>query len=323
MRIIITGASGFVGNGLARHLCHRPDALGRPISKLILADLTEPSDLRALQDYAFAEWRCGDLTDPSYLDQLLDEPVDCLFHLASLPGSLAEQKPELGWSVNLQAPLLLARRLADQSRLGVITPRVVFASTIAVYGPMGPEAVTEDHPAIPAISYGAHKLMTEIGLADLSRRGEVDARSIRLPGIVARPETESGHGSAFMSLLFHKARSGSPYVSPVSPQATSWWMSLETCIANLVNAAAVETDGLPASRSWQLPSLHASVGRIIAALEGRFGAESTAKFSFEPDPKIEALFGRLPPLQTPRAEAAGFVQDEDANALVESVFRNT
>jgi nucleoside-diphosphate-sugar epimerase len=316
MRVIITGAGGFVGNGLARYLRANPDALGRPISTLVLADLTQG----IMPLGTGVEWRCGDLADPAYLDLLLEEPVDCLFHLASLPGSLAERQPERGWDVNLQAPLVLAERLARQARARGAVPRVVFASSIAVYGSLGSDPVTEAAAPHPAISYGAHKLMVEILLADFTRRGELDARSLRLPGIVARPISESGHGSAFMSLLFHKALAGAPYTCPISREATAWWMSLHTCIANLVHAACMEPVGLAPARSWQLPVLHASVGEIIAALNRRLDGICAAQFRFDPDETTEGLFGRLPPLQTPMANKTGFVADLDADALVENVL---
>lgn len=320
MRVVITGASGFVGEGLARHLQRHPHALGRPLSELILADLARRWDSHADLGSDLVEWRCGDLADPTYLDFLLRDPVDCFFHLASVPGSLAERQPELGLSINLLAPIGLAQRLARQGREGRGVPRVVFASTIAVHGPLGSEPVAEDREPSPAISYGAHKLMTEVLFADLSRRGEIDACCLRLPGIVARPAAESGHGSAFMSLLFHKARSGEPYTCPVSRDATAWWMSLKTCVANLVHAGNLDAAGPIWRRTWQLPALHASVDEIVVALGKRFGPASTGRFRFEPDAGIEALFGRFPPLETLQAKLADFIMDRDPDTLVANVF---
>jgi nucleoside-diphosphate-sugar epimerase len=320
MRVVITGAAGFVGSGLARYLCEHPDALGRPISRLVLADLAGNETDQAQQHPNGVEWRFGDLTNAAYLDSLLVEPVDCFFHLASLPGAVAETKPELGWSVNLCAPMALADRLARQGRKSGRAPRIVFASSIAVYGPLGASRANEHQVPHPAMSYGAHKLATEILLADLSRRGDIDARSLRLPGIVARPASESGHGSAFMSMLFHKAAAGEAYVCLVSAEATCWWMSLATCVANLCHAAKLETNAVPLSRIWQLPVLHASVGEILGAIANRLGPESTSRFRFERDEAVEARFGRFPDLAAPDAIAAGFVADAHPRALVTSIF---
>lgn len=316
MRVVITGAAGFVGQGLASYLSGHPDAFGKPIAKLVLADriATEPANS------AVAEWQCGDLSDSAYLDALLDEPVDCLFHLASVPGALAESQHALGWSVNLMAPLKLAEGLASQGRATGRVPRVVFASSIAVYGPLGPGPVSDDQTPRPAISYGAHKLMTEILFADLSRRGEIDARSLRLPGIVARPPSESGHGSAFMSLLFHRAVARETFVCPVSRAATAWWMSLSCCVANLVHAANLSPGSVPASRSIQLPVVHANVGEIVDALSRYLGAASVSQICFEPDETIENLFGRFPRLAAPDAVSVGFESDRDADTIVANVL---
>ena len=319
MRVVITGASGFIGRGLAEHLCREPHALGRPISALVLADLAANEISSDVAPNLAVEWHLGDLANPADLDGLLRQPVDCVFHLASLPGSAAEGAPERGLAANLSAPLALATRLARQARERGIVPRIVFASSIAVYGPLGPGVVGEDVVPHPAISYGAHKLMTEVFLADLSRRGEIDSRSLRLPGVVARPMAESGHGSAFMSLLFHKAARGEPYICPVDPEATAWWLSREVCIANLSHAARMEVAALPASRVWQSPALHAPIADIVSALTRRFGTSSTSAFRFEPVEAIEAQFGRLPSLSTPRAIADGFRVDADPDALVAAV----
>jgi nucleoside-diphosphate-sugar epimerase len=316
VRVVITGAGGFVGQGLAGYLSSCPDALGKPIAKLVLADRIATETANS----ASAEWQCGDLSDSTYVDSLLAEPADCLFHLASVPGATAERQNALGWSVNLMTPLKLAERLASQGRATGHTPRVVFASSIAVYGPLGPGPVSDDHTPRPAISYGAHKLMTEILLGDLSRRGEIDARSLRLPGIVARPLSESGHGSAFMSHLFHRAVAGEAFVCPVSRAATAWWMSLSCCVANLVHAAKLSPDCLPVSRSFQLPAVHATIGDIVGALSRHLGAASVGKFCFEPDETIENLFGRFPRLAASNALSVGFESDGDADTIVANVL---
>lgn len=315
MRVLVTGAAGFVGAGLVRRLVEEPELLGRPIDELVLADRAD-SDLELPE---FVSWHCGDLADTAYLDALLRERVDVLFHLASIPGAAAERLPDGGEAVNLCASLALARRLAKQERQD-LPPRIVFASTIAVYGSLNKGRFSESVIPRPTLSYGAHKLMTEIHLADLSRRGVIDARSLRLPGIVARPPAETGHGSAFLSQIFHKARAGEAFLCPVLPDATSWWMSRRLCVENLVHAAAPERTSLPASRVWQSPALHAELGEVIAALGRRFGNASISGFAYEEDEATRRLFGSLPPIETPLADRAGFARDGNADELVANIF---
>lgn len=301
MTILVTGAGGFVAQGLVA-------ALHAGGADLLLTDRFEGTGP--------GRWLPGDLADPAHLDALAAHPVEAVFHLASVPGSLAERNPDLGRSVNLLAPEALFHRLAEYGN----APRVVFASSVAVYGSLPDGPVTEDRRPSPELSYGAHKWMTEILLADMSRRGVVDAVSLRLPGIIARPPLETGHGSAFMSQIFHKAASAGAYVCPVRPAATCWWMSRAACVANLLHAARMDTAGLETSRVVQLPVLHASVAEVLDALRQTFGADALAGITHAPDERIEGLFGRLPPLSVPNALEAGFVPDKDLKTLIENAL---
>jgi nucleoside-diphosphate-sugar epimerase len=196
----------------------------------------------------------------------------------------------------------------------------VFASSVAVYGMVGLESVLESRTPEPTLSYGAHKWATELLLADYSRRGELDACSLRLPGIVARPSAETGHGSAFMSHIFHALLSARTYTCPVSADATAWWMSRQRCLDNLIHAAGLPAAAMPASRCWQPPVLQASVAEVVQAIAQRLGRDPQAWIRYAPDARIEALFGRQPPVLTPRAEAAGFAHDGSVHALVEHVL---
>ncbi|HEY1392304.1 MAG TPA: hypothetical protein VFV25_02970, partial [Methylibium sp.] len=169
----------------------------------------------------------------------------------------------------------------------------------------------ESTPPAPALSYGAHKLMAEIQLADLSRRDLLDGLSLRLPGIVARPPSTTGHGSAFMSELIRRLRAGEPYDCPVSAVARCWWMSRRCCVSNLLHAAGIDTQRLPPQRVVQLPVIAATVHEVAMA-----AADQAPQVRYQPDERLEAVFGRMPALHAPQARELGFVDDGSLDNLV-------
>ena len=318
MHVVITGAGGFVGAALVTRVRAQPQVLASagPL-RLTLVDRVAP----AAPALPGERWHVGSFADPALLASLNDDPPRCVFHLASMPGALAEREPALGVQANLLDTVALLESLAGSVRKGSASvPRLVFASSVAVYGAIGPETMQETQAPQPTLSYGTHKWATELLLADYSRRGELDACTLRLPGVVARPPAEIGHGSAFMSQIFHALRSGQPYNCPVSPQATAWWMSLERCLDNLLHGASLPASAMPASRCWQPPVLCASVDAVVKAIALQTGRDADTCLRYVPDSRIEALFGRQPDLQAPLAQMAGFVHDGSVQALVARVL---
>lgn len=305
-RVLVTGAAGFVGRVLVRRLL--TDGLdGRPVEALVLADLA----LADFPDDGRLHKIEGSLAEPGVLARAMAEPVDAVFHLASVPGGAAEKNPDLGRRVNLDATL----QLVDLLRAQGTAARLIFASTIAVYGEPLPAMVDEHTPAAPALSYGAHKLACEILIADAARRGWVQACSLRLPGVVARPGDGAGLISAFMSQLFWKLRAGEPIVLPVSAEGRAWWISVGACVDNLLHAACIETQALGPRRMVQMPALHLAMADVVAALIRAYGADRQALVSFAPQARVQALFASYPPLQTPTADALGFCHDGSVDVL--------
>jgi nucleoside-diphosphate-sugar epimerase len=304
MRVLVTGAGGFVGLALAGHLLREGQVAGQRIASLALLD-------RQLAARPGAQSIEGDLGDRATLARIAAFNPDTVFHLAAVPGGAAESDYANGRRVNLDATLALFETLAALRKPVV----VVYASTIAVYGAHLPDPVTPGTPLRPALTYGAHKLACETLLADFSRRGLLDGRSLRLPGIVARPRGAGGGlKSAFMSELLHALAAGEAFTCPVGPGATAWWMSAQCCAGNLVHAAGMDVRQADFRRAWPLPVLRASIGQVVEAAADLF--PSTAQIAYRPDDALEAVFGRYPRLDDTEARALGLRCDGSLRELL-------
>ena len=311
LRVLVTGAGGFIGRVLVAHLL--ADGIeGRRVERLVAVDVA----VDGLADDARVQALCGSIAKAGVLEQALAEPVEAVFHLASVPGGAAERAPDAARRVNLDATARLLELLRAQAESTQCVARLVFASTIAVYGEALPDVVDEDTRCAPALSYGAHKIAAEILIADAARRGWVEACSLRLPGVVARPGDGAGLVSAFMSQLFWKLAQGEPIVLPVSADGTAWWISVAACVDNLVHAAGIDTAALGPACVVQMPALHLAMRDVVNALVRTHGEYRRPLVSYAPQEIVQRLFGSYPPLLTPRAEALGFRHDGDADALV-------
>ncbi len=313
---MVTGAGGFAGAALARRLIGLRGQAGYfgDIASLVLVD----REITAKPDAPFVRVVEGDITDRQVQEDATGTGVDCLFHLAAIPGGAAEADELRGRAVNFDA----ARDLVDALCQHRNRPRVVFSSSIGVFGTPMPEAIGDGTYPVPSMTYGAQKLMVETLLADASRRGRIDARSVRLPGIVARPRQKTGHISAYMSEIFHALLAGEPFVCPVSAGAQSWLMSLRCCVDNLLHAAQIPAEALDNRRAWTLPALRLSMADLAEAIGRVAGREVSHLVRYEPIEEIEAQFGRYPPLSTPRADALGFRHDGSTEELVRNAIRH-
>ena len=305
MRVLITGGGGFIGAHLADLLRERGELGGRRIGALALADQTLP-------EMAGETAIRGDLTQPAVMAKVATFRPDVIFHLAAVPGGASEADYALGRRVNLDASLSLFEVLAASGT----RPTVVYASSIAVYGTDLPDLVTPRTPLRAPLTYGAHKQMCEILLADFTRRGLLDGRSVRLPGIVARAKSSAGLSSAFMSDILHALKAGETFTCPVGPEATAWWMSAQRCAENLVHAAVMDASRADLGRAWPLPVLRLSIGDIIDTCSARYGESRRGLVSFRPRPDVETVFGRYPCLDDASARALGLRDDGSADDLV-------
>ncbi len=310
MHILVTGANGFVGSNLVKTLLKDEHALAG-FSRLTLMDLNFTEQV----DDSRVVYLAGDFADPALTEQALTIPADVIFHLASIPGGMAENNYELSRKVNVDATLFLFEQLKQQAN----TPRLVFASTIAVYGADLPEQITDDTPLRPHLTYAGQKQFGEILIEDFSRKGWTDGIAVRLPGIVARPQQQtSGLLSAFMSDVFWNLSEQRPFHCPVSEQAVAWWMSVFCCVNNLIHAATLPKETLATGRrAFALPVLRLTMHQVIAGLAQKFQLDTTTLVSFDnSNIELERNFGAYPEIVTQRADELGFQHDGSVEQLI-------
>jgi D-erythronate 2-dehydrogenase len=311
MKVMVTGGNGFVGRVLVQRLLAADTRInGQAISALTVADMS-CAGLPADERLTCVE---GSIADPEVLARALQGEPELVFHLASIPGGAAERNFELGRDVNLTATINLFETLRGFAK----PSRLVFTSTIAVYGAPLPDFIDDFTPLRPHLSYGAQKLATEVLLQDYSRRGWIDGRIVRLPGIVARPPQPSGLLSAFLSDIFWKLKAGEPFTCPVSEQGVAWFMSVPCCVDNLIHAASMDEAVVKPRRDFTLPVLRLSMKELIAGLADRYGADRLQLVTFEPNAELEAGFATQPPMDASAALAVGYQHDTDIQSLIEA-----
>ena len=318
--VLVTGASGYVGHALAQALCAQLAA--GMLASLTLVDQQASDDGEALRLDLPEPMRArlhlvvGDLRDANTLAHALAQSPTRVFHLAGITSRLAEDDFALGLAVNVDAAMALFEELRHQQHC----PVLVFASSCGVYGPPMPSAIDDATLPIPRLSYGSQKMMMEILLADYSRRGWIDARSVRLPSVVARPAPRGAAASSFASDLIRETALGRRFVCPVGPDASLWFLSLPSCVRHLLHAADLPADALPATRAWNLPALRATTAQVIGAIAQRLGRDPDTLVDYQPQAALQAQFAQWPPLSTTTAHDLGFAHDGTLEQLLDNAL---
>lgn len=297
LRVAITGAAGFIGRAVTERITL--GALGE-IAQLRLNDV-QPID------HPGAELIHGTYADSAVRERLIGNGIDVLLHLASLPGGAAERDPVLGRSVNLDGSIALLDAACSPA-----APIVVYASSIAALGRA--EHPVNDATALrPLGSYGTHKAMVEFYLADLTRRGLINGRTVRPAGVVARPlAAYAGFATAWMSDLFHAASEGRAIAIPARSDATVWLQSIDAVADNIIHAALMPNAALAPHRAWTLPASVVRIDALVTSLQRRTGNAMQIEYRGGPTDQ--------PPLDSHAALALGFVSDGDVDALVDVVL---
>ncbi|WP_017923525.1 D-erythronate dehydrogenase, partial [Burkholderia glumae] len=307
MKVLITGGAGFLGRHLATRLLARGELAGpggrpEPIDELLLLDVAQAAGF----DDARVTTRVGDIADRTVLERAIDTRTGAIFHLAAIVSGQAEADFELGMRINLDA----SRTLLEVCRALGHRPRVVFTSSVAVYGGALPQIVQDDTALNPQSSYGTQKAIAELLLCDYTRRGFVDGRVLRLPTISVRPGRPNAAASSFASGIIREPLNGVESVCPVPLDTRLWLLSPRRAIDALVAGCELDGEQLGSRRIVNLPGISVSVGEMIDALREVAGDAPVARIRHAMDPRVAAIVGSWPGRwDASRAASLGFVGD--------------
>lgn len=320
MNILVTGAAGFLGRRLIEALLQLGSLTDRhgqlqPITRITAFD-REPvqgiTDPRVLV-------KGGDITDEQVLANLIDADTDSIFHLAAVVSSQAESDFELGMRVNFSA----TQGLLERARQLGTCPKWVMTSSVAVFGGQLPHVVDDDQVWAPQSSYGTQKAMNDLLLADYSRRGFVDGRSLRMPTIVVRPGKPNLAASSFASGIIREPLNGLASVCPVPLRTRLWLMSPAQAIANLIHGHELAAQRLTEGRVINMPGLSQTVEQMIGALREVSGDEVAQRIELRPDASIERIVGSWPGEFSARyARSLGFTADENFASVIRQFIRD-
>ena len=306
MHILVLGAAGMVGRKLTERLL-RDGRLGdREISRMTLQDVVAANKPNTSIPI---EVITSDFSDPATAPALIATRPDVIFHLAAIVSGEAELDFEKGYRINLDG----SRMLFDAIRLvgGGYKPRVVFTSSIAVFGAPFPEAIGDEFFHTPLLSYGTQKAIGELLLADYSRRGFMDGIGIRLPTVCIRPGLPNKAASGFFSNILREPLAGKEAVLPVSEDVRHWHASPRSTVGFLLHAATMDSAVAGARRNLTMPGLSATVGEQIAALKRVAGDKVAARIKREPDAFIMGIVNGWPRnFEAKRARQLGFTTVE-------------
>jgi nucleoside-diphosphate-sugar epimerase len=315
MHIAIIGAAGMVGRKLTNRLVADDALNGKPIDRLTLADIVAaeaPLSFRGELDI-----QAGDFSAASELQKIVDARPEVIFNLAAIVSGEAEVDFEKGYRINMDG----MRHLLEAIRLAHIAdgykPRLVFTSSLAVFGPPFPAIIPDDFAPTPATSYGTQKTICELLLADYSRKGFVDGVGIRLPTICVRPGKPNRAASGFFSGIIREPLNGVEAVLPVPDTVRHWHASPRSAVGFLIQGAGLDTTKLGNQRSITMPGVSATVADEIDALRKVAGEKAVGLIRREPDELVMRIVsGWAESYEATRAKELGFKADDSFEDIV-------
>ncbi len=309
MKILITGGGGFIGSRIAQALKKI-----HPAARITLLDMAFPP---ALQQ----QFNCvaGDVASPEVIARAMGTDTDSVFHLAAVVSGGAEADFDLGYRVNLDGTRALLEACRKQSK----PPKFVYASSVAAFGGVLPDVLDDSTTPAPQTSYGTQKVIGEYLVADFTRKGLVDGRSMRLPTVVVRPGKPNLAASSFASGIIREPLAGTVAECPVPETTGVWILSPRLVVDAFLHAHDLPSAAWPTTRVVNLPGITLTVGEMIAAMGRVAGQETVARVKFVPDARIQGIVKTWPVrFRTERALAMGFKADADFESIVRAHLEN-
>ena len=316
MKVVITGAAGFLGKKLSHRLAGNVTLTGRSgkpeaITKVTLFDVVEPE---APKDKRFST-ATGDVADKALMDKLIDAETDSVFHLAGVVSSGAEENFDLGYHVNLDGTLAVL----DTLRRLPHTPRIVFTSSLATYGGEFNKSIDDATPQTPQTSYGVQKTIGELLINDYSRKGFIDGRSLKLPTIFVRPGKPNKAASTFASSIVRDPLQGTRAVCPVTREVKMAFLSPRRTIDAFIHAHELPGEAWGPWRSCNLPAITYSIDEIVKAMEKIAGPEPVSRIDWVPDPAIQKIVATWPgTVGWEKAKKLGFKADTNIDEIIKA-----
>lgn len=315
MHVMVIGAAGMVGRKLVEKLASEEGALGYDISRLTLVDVIEPPVPQGLLPVAKA--LALDLSTEDAAGKLVALRPDVIFHLAAIVSGEAEADFDKGYKVNLDGTRALFEAIRHEGLREPYVPRIIFASSIAVFGKPFPEKIGDEFFTTPLTCYGTQKAICELLLADYSRRGIFDGVGIRLPTICIRPGKPNKAASGFFSNILREPLTGQEAVLPVDETVRHWFASPRSAVDFFIHAARMDTSAIGPRRNLTMPGLSALVGEEIEALRRVAGEKAVKLIRREPDPVIRSIVsGWATDFDARRASELGFKAETNFDEII-------
>lgn len=315
MHILIIGAAGMVGRKLAQRLTSDGALGNRPIEAMTLVDVVTPEAPEGFTGKITLE--TVDLSTPGEAERLVAGRPDAIFHLAAIVSGEAELDFDKGYRINLDGTRYLFDAIRIAHGQDGYKPRVVFTSSIAVFGAPLPYPIPDEFHTTPLTSYGTQKAICELLLSDYSRRGFFDGIGIRLPTICIRPGKPNKAASGFFSNILREPLAGIEAVLPVPDDIRHWHASPRSAVGFLIHGATIDLDAVGPRRNLSMPGLSATVGEQIEALRRVAGDKAVKLIRREPDEMIMRMCaGWAPGFEAKRATALGFTAETSFEEII-------